>query len=111
MTEAVREYFEEITSADNLCVVVFTAPWCGFCHSMEKVCDAVFDKFSHIRFCRIDIEKHKGISEKYNISSVPATLVFFSGKVIRRRMGLMKKSEFYEMLRECQEMLESDSLI
>ncbi len=111
MTEADREHFEEMSSADALCVVVFTAPWCGYCHSMEKVCDSVMRDFSRVRFCRVDIDKYKGIAEKYSIRSVPTTLAFCGGNVIKRHTGLMKKSELFEMLTECQRIQTADSLI
>ncbi len=111
MTEADREHFEEMSSAKALCIVVFTAPWCGFCHSMEKVCHSVMGDFPQVCFCRIDIDKYKDIAEKYDIMSVPTTLAFYSGKVIKRCTGLMKKSELFEMLKECQQIQTADSLI
>ena len=111
MTEADREYFEEVSSQDALGVVVFTAPWCGFCHSMEKVCHSVMGDFPRVHFCRVDIDKHKGIAEQYAVKSVPTTLAFCGGRVVSRRTGLMKKSELFEMLSECQRIQTTDSLI
>ena len=99
MIELTTENFErEVIKGDSVSCVVFTARWCSFCHSMLRNIELVCHSISDVKFAMVDIDKCKELSAKYNIRSVPATLVFEDGKLRQRRTGLLNKKELFDLL-------------
>lgn len=96
MTQLSRYNFADEIELSDVAAVVFTAPWCSFCESMEKVCEGVEKLCPQVRFFKVDIDENPEISEKYEVRSVPST-IFFKGKDMKgRKTGLMSKKELYD---------------
>lgn len=63
---------------DKLCVVLFTAGWCGPCRSIKK---KIYDESSKkgmsvdlkndATFFYVDVDENKDLSESFNITSIP----------------------------------------
>jgi thioredoxin 1 len=76
--------FNQIISNNNKPIFIqFTANWCGPC----KIFGPIFSKLSEYYkdkalFYKIDIDQNSGVSDKYNVSSIPAVLYFNKGENI-----------------------------
>ncbi len=76
--------FESIISKKNKPIFIqFTANWCGPC----KLFGPIFDKLSlqyktKALFYKIDIDQNSGVSDKYEVSSIPTVLYFNKGNNI-----------------------------
>ena len=99
MNELSRYDFNDEIKQNEACAVVFTAPWCSFCSSMVQVAEAV-EKLTGKAFFFVVLDKDKELGYLYDVGSVPTTLVFKQGKEIRRKTGVLKKSELLNILDE-----------
>lgn len=101
MLQIGTENFEnEVTGHEGTVLVEFTADWCGICKRSEKIFAVAEKEFPEIKFCFVDIEKDKELTEKFSVRGVPTTLVFKNGGLSARKTGALTKGELYSMLSE-----------
>ena len=71
------EAFDEATKSDKLVLLDLFAPWCHWCHVMDKttysdsdIIRTINEKFVPVR---VDIDRRPDISERYNRGGFPTT--------------------------------------
>ena len=74
----------------------FTATWCGPCQSFKPVMNEIASEGYSIEFIDVDHEQNK--AEKYNIRSVPTTVIEENGKEISRFIGVIPKQQVLDKL-------------
>lgn len=89
---------EKISLSDNKVAVSFTAPWCGFCKTLKLMLENIENEWGAVEMFYVDTDEEKELAKEYSVSSVPMLFIFSEGKVLKKSVGLMKKSELYEML-------------
>lgn len=85
----------KLKNAPGIVIVDFYADWCGPCrrqgsilHSMEA--EAVQN---HATIIKVNIEQHRQLAAKYNVSSLPTLIAVKDGNVLRRQIGLINESK------------------
>ena len=84
MTRAVttEDFRERVLESDGPIVVDFYADWCGPCKGMARVVEQLSNEWEgRVEFVKVDIEADPQLASAYNISSVPALLLFDNGEV------------------------------
>lgn len=77
----------DILMREEFAVVDCFAEWCMPCVMMAPVIEGLADKFSNIRFVRLNIDDNQSIVSKLNILTVPTLLVLRQGKEVERLVG------------------------
>jgi thiol:disulfide interchange protein len=85
---------DEARAQRKLVIVDFSASWCPPCIAMKhevwpdaKVAATVSKGFVAVR---VDVDHDNGLSDKYDVSGIPAVLVLdASGRVVRRHDGFL----------------------
>ncbi len=68
---------EVILASDTTPVLVdFWADWCAPCEAMNPILDKFAAEHPEIRVVKVDTERDQGISEHYDITSIPTMLLF-----------------------------------
>ncbi|CAH1755991.1 24896_t:CDS:1 [Entrophospora sp. SA101] len=79
-------------------IIKFSASWCGPCRQLQEKINELLKEKKDLLFLEIDIEKHSSLAQELNITSIPASFLFFQGKVIKGpqlgRMDLPQLREF-----------------
>lgn len=77
--------FDEVTAKGNA-VVMFSAPWCGYCrrlHPMvEKVSGEIF-----IPIYEVNCDDDKELAERFEVEIIPTLIFFRDGKELDRIIG------------------------
>lgn len=89
----------EVTCCEGTVLVVFTAPWCGYCHSMLKALDMIKDRLEGVKLAVVDIEESDELANRLSIKSVPTSVVFSQGKESARVSGLLSKARILSLLK------------
>ncbi len=86
--------YERTLKKSNKTVVMFYASWCGACRSMKPEYVKLANNFKgKTKFALINVDEHTKVSSKYNIRSIPTTIIFNKGKEVSRYVGSLDRSE------------------
>jgi len=76
-------------SNGSVLVCKFSANWCSPCKALAPKIDSLsltYDE-NKVLFLSIDIEENEEIAEKFNITSMPTTLIIRNCKIIKTVVG------------------------
>src|SRR5437763_3809031 len=77
--------WREVIQASEPVLVDFWASWCGPCRSMNPTIEALARDF---KVCKVNVDTNQELAGHYDISSIPALLIFKDGKIVARRLGV-----------------------
>ena len=88
------DFDETVLAADQPVLVDFWAEWCGPCHQMAPILEALAQEYSgRIKFVKLDTEENFDISDRYGVRSLPTLLLFKDGQQVDRIFGARPKAD------------------
>ena len=72
-------------------VKYFSATWCGPCKAFKPIMQEVANEGYSVEFIDVDQEQNKAV--KYNVRSVPTTVVEENGVEVSRFIGAIPKDQ------------------
>ena len=89
----------DVLSSDQPVLVDFWAPWCGPCKMIAPTVNAVAEEFlGKARVGKFNTDDNPKTATAYNISAIPALLVFKGGQVVDRFVGVVNKDKLASSL-------------
>ena len=76
---------KEVLEAEEPVLGDFWAEWCGPCRSMNPALESLAKDF---KVCKVNIDTNQPLAARYNISSIPALLIFHGGQVVSQHLGI-----------------------
>ena len=74
----------------------FSATWCGPCQTFKPVMNEIASEGYSVQF--IDIDQSSGLTESYNVRSVPTVVIEENGSEVDRFIGSIPKQMVLEKL-------------
>ena len=99
MLEITDDNFDQLLSLHNVLVVDFWATWCRPCKMFSPILEEI-SKENNIWIAKIDVDENPKSAQKYEISSVPTTVVFEKGKDVKKIIGAKPKHQMIEELKQ-----------
>jgi len=82
MEQVTDSTFQEILANNSVCVIDFSATWCGPCKRLAPIVEELATEYEGKAFIgKIDIEECPETTEKFDIMSVPTILFFKNGEL------------------------------
>ncbi len=77
------------------------APWCGPCRMIAPALEQLAaESDGRYLIAKLNVDENPAISTKYRIDSIPTMLLFKSGKLVDRIVGLQPKANLAAKLNE-----------
>ena len=91
---------KEVLEFKGKVLVDFWASWCGPCQMLGPIIDEIGDEYKDkIKIVKIDVDENQNLALQYNISSIPAVLIFDDGKVVGTIIGFHQKQDYLKALK------------
>jgi thioredoxin 1 len=73
-------------------VVDFWAEWCGPCRAVSPILDQIGEEYADkISVVKLNVDENPQMAMKYQITSIPAMMVFQNGEVVKTIIGAKPK--------------------
>lgn len=87
-----QNFQKEVIESDKPVLVDFWASWCGPCQMMGPIIDEMAKEMGDkAKIGKVNVEENPGVSDKYEIMSLPAFKIFKKGKVVKEFTGAQNK--------------------
>lgn len=90
---------EEVLNSDKTVLIDFYAEWCMPCKAYSPIVESVASENEDIKVVKIDVDNAQEIAYKYQVMSIPTTVIIKNGQEVNRAVGMMSKSDLVEMVK------------
>lgn len=82
-------------------LVDFWATWCGPCKLAEPLLEELSESYKNkVLIMKLDVDKNPANSQKYDVMSIPTTILFKGGQEIGRQVGFAGKQTYENLLKK-----------
>jgi thioredoxin 1 len=85
---------------ENLVIIDFFAEWCMPCVMMAPVFARLAEKYSQVKFAKINVDDAPKLSQEYEISSIPCIVFFKDGEEVDRIIGGVNEDVLIEKIQD-----------
>jgi thioredoxin 1 len=92
-------HFQEYISTNPFVVIDFWAEWCGPCRRIAPIMDELSVEFAGmVAFGKCNTDDNRRLATQFNISAIPAMLLFSRGQLVERIIGAYPKDAIREKI-------------
>jgi thioredoxin 1 len=82
-------------------IVDFWAAWCGPCKMAEPVLEELSEEYKDkLTIVKVNVDENQELTQKFQIMSIPTTVLINDGKEVDRQIGFAGKQAFEELFKK-----------
>ena len=94
------EFREKVESGTGLCLVDFSATWCGPCRMVAPIVEELAKEYDgQVTIGKCDVEEADEIAAEFGIRNIPTIVFMKDGKVQDKIVGAASKSKIEEKIK------------
>ncbi len=91
--------FDQVVLESEVPVLVdFYADWCGPCRALAPTLDQLAKQVPDAKVVKVNVDNSQELAIRYQVSSIPALMVFNDGQVTAQHAGLASLPQLKDML-------------
>ncbi|QQE77381.1 thioredoxin [Alicyclobacillus sp. SO9] len=91
--------FNEFINSEKPVLVDFWAEWCGPCKMLSPVIEEISNEYADkLTVGALDVDSNPRTAQQFGIMSIPTTLVFKNGEVVKQLVGYRPKNDLLAQL-------------
>jgi len=95
-----NNFQKEVLESTTKVIVDFWAPWCGPCQMLGPIMDEIGDELKdQVKVTKVNVDENQDLASQYNVSSIPAVLIFEKGEVKNNIIGFHQKQDYLDALK------------
>ncbi len=85
----------------ELVLVDFYADWCGPCKLAEPILENLAQDYQNkAKIAKVNVDQYPQIASKYQVMSIPTTILFKDGKEVARQVGFSGRKPFEDLIKK-----------
>ncbi|MGD8744276.1 MAG: thioredoxin [Candidatus Woesebacteria bacterium] len=90
---------EKVLKNDKPILVDFWASWCGPCRMAEPVLEELSEEYKDkVLIAKLNVDENQETAQKYQVMSIPTTILFKKGEEVGRQIGFAGKKAFEDLM-------------
>lgn len=94
-----KNFEEEVLQSKQTVIVDFYADWCGPCRMLAPIMEEIASENKDIKVVKVNIDEAQNLAVKYDVMSIPTTVVIKNGVEVNRTVGLVGKETILNMVK------------
>ena len=87
-----KNFGDEVLKHKGLAMVDFFATWCGPCKMMAPAVERLAKAYEgKVKIGKLDVDDNMEVSGKYEIQSIPTTIIFKDGEMVDKLVGFQSE--------------------
>ena len=98
MEENKINYKELLENETDKLLVKFSTKWCGPCKTYTPIFEQFITENPSVKCLAIDCNEEPDIAHKFNVMSIPTTMVIKNNKELCRKTGILNSEDLLKLL-------------
>lgn len=96
-----KDFDDKVLKISSPVLVDFWAPWCGPCKMAEPVLEELSDTYKgKLEVVKVNVDENQASASKYQVMSIPTTILFKGGSEMGRQVGFGGKQAFEDLIKK-----------